>query len=526
MHVLVLGAGFGGLELTTRLSEEFGDDIETVLIDQSDAFVFGFSKLDVMFGRARPVGVRHLYRDVVKPGVRFVQTVVESIDPVAKRVETEAGSFEGDVLVVALGADLDPAATPGLLADGHEFYTVAGAFKARDVLEAFDGGRVIIGVLSTPYKCPPAPSETALLLHENLTERGLRDRSEISLVIDFPRPIPPSPQASTALVEAFAARGIAWHPRREVCELDPSRHVAILRDGGEMAYDLFLAVPVHRAPVVVARSGMTVDGWIPVDPLTLETSYPGVFAIGDVAAVGTPRAGVFAEGHAAVAADRIAAIIRGTTSSAQYGGRGICYLEFGAGEVATVDVTFFGETREGEFQGPSRALAADKAEFGSSRIERWFGSEWTATISPFKSPTDLIHNRGLIDDPVRFARDNDAASWLFLCGEEFATIDGGMSFASVKAAVRHAENVVSDPPVVMDMDLARRQIAALDALPRPTLVTCRTGPRSSALVYLYAGLRSGASARDVLACAEADNAPFTHSEDLKIWVTRGLDQLA
>ncbi len=154
MRVVVLGAGFGGLELVTKLSAEFGDRIETVLIDQSDAFVFGFSKLDVMFGRALPEGVRHCYREIVKPGVRFVQTTVQSIDPVAKRVETDAGAFEGDVLVIALGADLDPSATPGLLEGGHEFYTVDGAFAARDVLADFRGGRVIVGVLSTPFKCP------------------------------------------------------------------------------------------------------------------------------------------------------------------------------------------------------------------------------------------------------------------------------------------------------------------------------------------------------------------------------------
>jgi sulfide:quinone oxidoreductase len=316
---------------------------------------------------------------VVKPGVKFVQATVQSIDPVAKRVETDAGRFEGDVIVLALGADLDPSATPGLLEGGHEFYTVNGAFAARDVLAGFGGGRVIIGVLSTPFKCPPAPSETALLLHDNLVDRGLRDGCEISLVMDFPRPIPPSPEASSALVTAFADRGIEWHPRREVCELDPSRKVAILRDGGEMAYDLFLGVPVHRAPAVVVESGMTVDGWIPVDPLTLETSFPGVYAVGDVAAVGTPRAGVFAEGHAAVAAERIGALIRGTTTSAQYGGRGICYLEFGRDQVALVDVTFFGEQRTGRLMGPSEAFAAEKVEFGSSRIKRWFGREWTAT---------------------------------------------------------------------------------------------------------------------------------------------------
>jgi sulfide:quinone oxidoreductase len=379
VRVLVLGAGFGGLELTTGLSSEFGDDVEIVLVDQSDAFVFGFSKLDVMFGRSPPSWVRHPYREIVKPGVRFVQTTVRSIDPVAKCVETDAGRFDGDVMVVALGADLDLAATPGLLAAGHEFYTVEGAFAARDVLAGFEGGRVIIGVLSTPYKCPPAPSETALLLHEELVERGLRGSSEISLVVDFPRPIPPSPEASAALLTAFAERGIEWHPRREVSELDPVRNVAILRDGGEMPFDLFLGVPVHRAPAVVVESGMTVDGWIPVDPLTLETSFPGVYAIGDVAAVGTPRAGVFAEGHGAVVAERIGALIRGAPASSHYDGRGICYLEFGGGELALVDITFFGEQRTGRLRGPSKDLVADKLEFGSSRIKRWFGREWQAT---------------------------------------------------------------------------------------------------------------------------------------------------
>jgi sulfide:quinone oxidoreductase len=378
-RIVILGAGFAGLELTTRLSEEFGDALEITLVDKSDSFVFGFSKLDVMFGRALADDVRHRYADIVKPGVRFVQTAISAIDPATRTVTTEAGTFEADILVVALGADLDPDATPGLAEGGHEFYTVAGAFAARDLVERFEGGRVVIGVLSTPYKCPPAPSETALLLHEHVIERGLRDRSEIALVIDFPRPIPPSPAASEALLEAFAERGIEWHPRREVYELDPSRKVALLRDGGEMPYDLFLAVPVHRAPRVVVEAGLTTDGWIAVDPITFETAHAGVYAVGDVAAVGTPRAGVFAEGHAAVAAEHIAARVRRTTSSARYGGRGICYLEFGGDQLAMVDVTFFGDQRSGELIGPSRDLAAKKAEFGSSRIKRWFDREWQAT---------------------------------------------------------------------------------------------------------------------------------------------------
>jgi sulfide:quinone oxidoreductase len=377
MRVVVLGAGFGGLELTTRLSEEFGADIDVVLIDKTDDFVFGFSKLEVMFGRARSEQVRHPYRDFVKPGVQFVQSTIRSIDPNTKRVDTDAGSFDADVIVVALGADLHPEATPGLVEGGYDFYTESGAFALRDVLANFDGGRVVVAVTSTPFKCPPAPSETALLMHDFLTERGVRDRSHISLVMPLPVPIPPSPEASKALLTAFAERGIDWHPQTLVRELDPERKVAVFGDGTELPYDLFLGVPTHRAPEVVEQSGMTVDGWIPVNPQTLETQFPGVYAVGDVTSVGTPKAGVFAEGQAAIAADGISALIRGAGEAAHYDGRGICYLEFGHNQVAKVDVTFLsGQAPVGALEGPSPAFAAEKTDFGTSRVQRWFGRTW------------------------------------------------------------------------------------------------------------------------------------------------------
>ncbi|HEY6316926.1 MAG TPA: FAD/NAD(P)-binding oxidoreductase [Acidimicrobiia bacterium] len=374
MRIVVLGAGFGGLELTTTLSDAFGDDVDVVLIDQSDAFIFGFSKLDVMFGRTFPDAVRHPYRDFVKPGATFVQSTVRSIDPAARRVETDAGPFEGDVLVVALGADLDPSATPGLVEAGNEFYTVPGAFALRDVLADFGGGRVIVAVTSTPFKCPPAPSEAALLMDEFLEERGIRDRSEISLVMPMGVPIPPSPDASKALLAAFAERDIAWFPDSTVQRLDGARRVVVLGDGTELPYDLFLGVPKHLAPEVVVASGMTVDGWIPVNPLNLETTYPDVYAIGDVTSVGTPKAGWFAEGQAAVVAQHLIARIRGESTSMEYDGHGVCYLEFGHNQVAKVEVNFLsGEAPRGALEGPSAALVADKVEFGSSRVRRWFG---------------------------------------------------------------------------------------------------------------------------------------------------------
>jgi hypothetical protein len=147
-------------------------------------------------------------------------------------------------------------------------------------------------------------------------------------------------------------------------------------------------------------------------------------------------------------------------------------------------------------------------------------------MTEFTELSVLHNNRGLIADPVAFARDAEAASWLYLCGEDFAEMEGGMSYADVQASVGQSANIVSDPPVVMTMDLARQHIQALDQLPRPTLVTCRTGPRSSALIYLYAGLKSGATEEEVLARAHSDEATFLHSDELVGWVKQGLVELA
>lgn len=375
-RLVVLGAGFGGLELTTIIAEAFGDAADVVLIDKGDSFVFGFSKLDVMFGKQMPADARHPYRDFVKPGVRFVRTAVRSIDPVARHIVTDAGAFDADVLVVALGADLDLEATPGLVEGGNEFYTVPGAEKLRDVLPRFDRGPAIVGVCSKTFKCPPAPSETALLLHDYLTERGRRDACEISVVMPFGTPIPPSPDSSRAILAAFAERNIRFVKDSLVRALDPARRVALLSDGTEMPYALFLGVPVHRVPQVVVESGLASHpyDWVPVNKQTLETTFPNVYAVGDVNGVGTPKAGVFAEGSARVVGAAIIAKLKGGEAPGPYTGRGSCYVEFGHNKVARVDVDFLsGPKPTGTFQEPSAALVAEKAHFGASRLQRWFG---------------------------------------------------------------------------------------------------------------------------------------------------------
>ena len=373
-RIVILGAGFGGLELSTVLSEALGDTVDVTLIDKNDAFVFGFSKLDVMFGRAMPDAVRLAYSEIARPGVRVVRETITAIDPEVRRVTTDAGIHEADVLVIALGADYDMDATPGLAEGGNEFYSVAGAERLAGMIPEFSQGHAVIGVCGAPFKCPPAPSECALLLDDELTARGVRDACQISFVIPFGTPVPPSPETSAALMKEFAERDITLIAGRRVSALDRQRTVAVLDDGSELRFDLFLGVPKHRAPEVVIASGMTEDGYVPVDSATLATRFPGVYAVGDVATAGVPKAGTFAEGAARIVAQTLIATLRGGERPGPYLGRGTCYIEFGRGRVGSVDIDFLsGPKRTGSFNAPSAALVAEKEHFGTSRRTRWFG---------------------------------------------------------------------------------------------------------------------------------------------------------
>jgi sulfide:quinone oxidoreductase len=373
-NIVVLGAGFGGLELTTRLADELGEDASVTLIDKNEAFVFGFAKFDVLLGWKSLEEVRSYYRDIVKPGVVFRQENITSIDPNARRVVTDGGAYDADILVVALGADYDFAATPGFVEGGQEFYSVDGAMRLRDILPTVTSGHVVIAVLGEPFKCPPAPCEAGMLLSQYFSERGVRDDIQISVVSPWGRPIPPSPDGSKAILERFEELGVSWVKEQLVVSIDPATKTAQLRDGGTISYDLFLGVPRHRVPTVVEESGLAEGGWIPVDKGTLATRFPNVYAVGDVTSVGTPKAGVFSENAAAVVADEIIATVRGGQAPAPFGGTGTCYVEFGNDTVARLDADFFGgPTPVAPLTGPNMATTQEKKDFAVIRRRRWFG---------------------------------------------------------------------------------------------------------------------------------------------------------
>jgi sulfide:quinone oxidoreductase len=344
------------------------------LIDMNDAFVFGYSKLDLMFHGASGESVRLPYADFVKPGVRLLRETVTAIDPAAHVVTTDAGVHQADYLVIALGADYDLAATPGFAEVAGDFYSVAGAERLAEAIPTFSSGRALIGVCGAPFKCPPAPSECALLLDDELRRRGVREGCEITFVIPLGSPVPPSPETSAALRGEFEQRGIKLITGRRIASLDPARRVATLDDESEEPFDLFLGVPKHRAPDVVIESGITEDGYVPVDPATLATAVPGVYAVGDVATAGVPKAGVFAEGAARIVAQHLIAQVAGGPEPARHLGQGTCYIEFGEGRIGSVDIDFLsGPERTGVFNPPSAEQMALKEQFGATRRARWFG---------------------------------------------------------------------------------------------------------------------------------------------------------
>jgi sulfide:quinone oxidoreductase len=297
------------------------------------------------------------------------------IDPHAKRVLTSGGTYDADILVVALGADVRPDETPGMLEGGAEFYSVGGAEQLRDTLPAFPGGKVLISVLGPFFKCPAAPYEAAMMLHSYLGRRGVLDKSNVTVLTTLPMPIPISPEASKGIIAGLDGRGIAFHPSTKVERIDPATKTAVLADGSALDYDLFLGIPVHRAPRVVVDGGLTEDdGWIAVDHTTFATKFPGVYAAGDITSAPVPRVGVIAEGEAGTVADGIIHQIKGGAPPEPYSGVAQCYIEFGGAEVARFNVNFLsGPEPYGVFEEPTEELAASKKEFGRMRRKRWFG---------------------------------------------------------------------------------------------------------------------------------------------------------
>jgi len=378
-NILILGGGFGGLEAATGLRARLDKSYQITLIDASDFFIMGSSKFDLMFGRRAVEDIKAHYSKLNSSGIQFVHDAVTYIDPENKIVKTKSTTFSFDYLVVALGADLHPDAIPGFKEGGYSFYSYAEAQRLAPVIEEFTAGTIIISIFTHPYKCPPAPYEAAFQLHNYFTAKGCRHDITIKTLAPSPIPLPIAKYASAALVELLAQHDIEFHPKHKVTALLPDKKNAVIEGRDNMKYDLFLGIPVHRPPKAVRDSILSQNGWVSVDQNSLRTKFENVYAIGDVNKIpvgkfAVPKAGAFAEDAAkSVVADILNKINR-ESNIVKFNAIGACYFEVGLGKVAKVDGNILEHSEPHLIlSGPSEAYRADKIEFETSRIKRWFG---------------------------------------------------------------------------------------------------------------------------------------------------------
>jgi len=385
-RVLVLGGGFGGIACATTLRATLDPADEVVMVDRRPTFVMGLRKnWAVLDAGAVPAGERPLAR-LAERGITVVQGTVESIEPDVRGAVIDGTPVEADALVVALGAARNPEAIPGLVAHAIDVYDFGQLGRARDAVESFTGGRLVVGIFGVPHPCPPAPYELAFLLAEALAARGL-DR-----VVDVFTPLPMTmPAIGRAGSDTFQghleAAGITVHTAHVGAHVEPDRVVfGPGRDGSpaadDLPFDLLLAIPPHRVPPVAAAAGLTDGGpWVKVDARTLETRWPGVYAIGDVTAVPLsngqqlPKAGLFAQREGETVAARIAAAFRGEVATATFAGEGACFVEMGRGRAAQIEGAFLQDPPQVRLAEPTAEQLAEKHAFESERLAAWFGGD-------------------------------------------------------------------------------------------------------------------------------------------------------
>ena len=350
--VLVLGGGIGGIVAAMRLRQLLPSAHRVVLVEQETHHVFAPSLLWLMLGQRDAAEISRPLAALRKRGIELIQGRIERIDPVERRVRVNGTDLVGDCMIVALGAELAPETVPGLAAAGHNFYTLSGAESLRAALPKLGKGRIAVLVASMPFKCPAAPNEAAMLLEHDCRRRGVRQDIRIDLYTPEPGPMSVAgPAVSAALRQMVEAKGIGYPPGHAVTGVDPAGRRLAFANGAAADFDLLAYVPPHRAPQVVRDAGMCGEsGWIPADRGTLETRFPGVYAIGDVAGImltsigrPLPKAGVLAHNQAEVVAHNISVAISGHGATRQFGGEGECFVETGDGRAGFGSGNFYAD---------------------------------------------------------------------------------------------------------------------------------------------------------------------------------------
>jgi sulfide:quinone oxidoreductase len=379
--VLILGAGIGGSVAAKRLRHLLPREHRIVLVERESRHVFAPSFLWLMVGARSARQISRPMTALAKRGIKLVQGAIEHIDPANRMIRVGGKDFAGDFVVIALGADLAPEAIPGLAQAGHNFYSMSGAETLREARLEMRAGRIVVLVSSMPFKCPGAPNEAAMLLEHDCRKRGVREQTQLDLYTAEPGPMPVAgPSVSSALRQMIEAKGIGYHPNHAVTSVDPGQRRISFANGAAADFDLLAYVPPHRAPQVVREAGMCDEsGWVPVDRGTMETKFPGVYAIGDVTVImltsigkPLPKAGVFAHKQAEVVAYSIVRAITGKGEESRFTGDGECFIEIGGGRAAFGSGNFYAEPAPRiRLKEPSMLLHLGKVAYEKLWLYRW-----------------------------------------------------------------------------------------------------------------------------------------------------------
>jgi sulfide:quinone oxidoreductase len=378
--ILILGGGIGGQVAANRLRRLLGKRHRIVVIDRERTFTFSPSLLWMIVGAREPAQFSRDLSRLTRKGIEVVQAEVTAIDPAARRVSTSAGELTGDYLIIAMGAELAHDAVPDWKPSAINFYCLKGAELTRAALASFQGGRLCLVVAATPYKCPAAPYEAAMLIADYFTSRGMRDKVDLHVYTPEPLPMPVAgPVLGDAVRQMLEKRGIGFHPNLKLERVDGEARKLIFAGGESADFDLLLGVPPHRAPSVVREAGLLNEaGWIPVDAKTLRTRYERVYAIGDVTTImlpvgkPLPKAGVFAHYEADVVAENIAAELRGKIPDHTFDGKGYCFLEIGSSKAGFASGDFYATPQpQVTMRKPGRHW-----HWGKILFERWWLSHW------------------------------------------------------------------------------------------------------------------------------------------------------
>lgn len=375
-HVLVLGGGFGGLAAAHALRRDLPIDHAITLLAADDRFFVGFAKLwDLVGTRPLAQGTGQLAA-LEEYGIRFIKAKITAIDPARRRVETSAGAFDADFVVVALGAVDGLGKVARLEGAAYDVYDADALPAMRAALGHLDAGRLLIPVLGGPYQCPPAPYEAAFLVEDHLRQRGVRARVDVVVTTPLPSPLPAAGHTVSALVaQALAERGIDLRTKHAVEAIDTAAQTVSFTGGATLDYTLALAVPQAAPPAVIAESPLAGEGgWIWPDRETARTDFAGVYAVGDCTAIeALPKAGVFAEAMGRVAAQNIVAEITGG-SPARYDGAGYCFLEFAERRASALEGNFFAQPQpDVRMAEPDAQTYTRKESFESERLRAWLG---------------------------------------------------------------------------------------------------------------------------------------------------------